>query len=98
MCRYLPSLSLAPWLAALLLAGCAAPDPSAPPETMRLGARADELPPIPICRDEMVALVEVSRLARLHGQGWVDFEPAIVALKQRLLDCIAVDGDRFRAL
>lgn len=65
---------------------------------MRLGVEADELPPIPICRDEMVAFVEVSRLARLHGKGWTDFEPALVALKRRLLDCIAIDGNRSHAL
>ena len=79
-----------------LLAACA-PAPStgeaAPPVDT-----AAELPPIPICRDEMRAFVELARLAKQHGEGWVVFEPAVDALKQQIIDCIDENRDRFRGL
>jgi hypothetical protein len=79
-----------------VLAACApaatttAASPSA--ETMA------ELPPIPICRDEMRAFVELARLAKLHGEGWVVFEPAVDALKQQIIDCIDDNRAQFRGL
>jgi hypothetical protein len=79
-----------------LLAACA-PAPStseaAPPVDT-----AGDLPPIPICRDEMRAFVELTRLARQHGDGWVVFEPAVDALKQQIIDCVDENRARFRAM
>ncbi|HWI25325.1 MAG TPA: hypothetical protein VN668_00020 [Stellaceae bacterium] len=83
-----------PLLAALaLLAGCAAEPAAAPPS-------ADEaaLPPIPFCRDEMVAFVELTRLARAHGEGWTVFKPAIDALQRRIVDCVDDTSTRLREL
>jgi hypothetical protein len=69
-----------------LLAACA-------PEATTADAAAPviaavELPPIPVCRDEMRAFVELARLAKLHGDGWIVFGPAVDALKQQIIDCI----------
>ena len=89
--RLLPLMALAG-----LLAACAPAAPTseaAPP----VDATAD-LPPIPICRDEMRAYVELARFAKLHGDGWVVFEPAVDALKQQILDCIDDNRAQFRGL
>lgn len=88
---------LAPILAlAGLLAACAPPATTteAPPPTIA----AADLPPIPICRDEMRAYVELARLAKQHGDGWVVFEPAFDALKQQIIDCIGDNRAHFRGL
>jgi hypothetical protein len=94
-----PSLSLLPPIVALasLLAGCA---PAAAPtsEAEPLAPAAADLPPIPICRDEMRAYVELARLAKQHGDGWVVFEPAVDALKQQIMDCIEDNRAQFRGL
>jgi hypothetical protein len=36
----------------------------------------------------MRAYVELTRLAKLHGEGWEVFAPAVDALKQQILDCV----------
>jgi hypothetical protein len=81
---------------AALLAACAptTPGSGAPPPV----DAAAELPPIPICRDEMRAFVELARLAKLHGDGWVVFQPAVDALKQQIIDCIDDNRAQFRGL
>lgn len=89
MCRF-----ALPLLAALVfLAGCAAEPTPAPPS-------ADEaaLPPIPFCRDEMAAFVELAHLARAHGEGWTVFKPAIDALQRRIVDCVDDTSTRLREL
>lgn len=53
-----------------------------------ISVSSSELPAIPICRDEMRAYVELTKLAKLHGEGSVFFEPAVDALKQQILDCL----------
>ncbi len=83
-------------LASLALAACASP-PDAPPEASLIASPSD-LPPVPICRDEMIAFVELTRLAKLHGEGWTVFEPAVDALKQQILDCIDDSREQYRAL
>jgi len=81
---------------ASLLAACA---PAATTtETAPPGLTAAELPPIPICRDEMRAYIELARLAKLHGDGWVVFEPAVDALKQQIINCIDDNRAQFRGL
>ena len=89
-------LLLAIALASLSLAACASPR-DAPPEAA-LAASSSDLPPVPICRDEMLAFVELTRLAKLHGEGWTVFEPAVDALKQQILDCIDDNRTQYRAL
>jgi hypothetical protein len=64
-----------------------------------LTVSSGDLPSIPICRDEMRAYVELTRLAKLHGEGWTVFAPAVDALKQQILDCLDDNtGGSFRAL
>ena len=87
----LPLLALAG-----LLAACAPATPAG--EAAAPGDTAADLPPIPICRDEMRAYVELARFAKLHGDGWVVFEPAVDALKQQILDCIDDNRAQFRGL
>jgi hypothetical protein len=84
-------LLLLPLLA--LPAGCASGVPADPP-----GITESALPPIPYCRDEMVAYVELTRLARSHGDGWTVFAPAIDALQQRVVDCVDDAAERFHLL
>jgi hypothetical protein len=92
-----PLALLPPVLAlAALLAACAPAAPTseaAPPVDT-----AADLPPIPICRDEMRAFVELAHLAKQHGDGWVVFEPAVDALKQQIIDCVDQNRARFRGL
>lgn len=83
-------------LASLSLAACAAPADQA--AAVSLTASPSDLPPVPICRNEMVAFVELTRLAKSHGNDWVVFEPAVDALKQQILDCIDENRAQFRAL
>lgn len=85
----LPLLTLAG-----LLAACA-PGPPASEAVPPVDAAA-EIPPIPICRDEMRAFVELAHLAKQHGDGWVVFEPAVDALKQQIIDCIDDNRDRYK--
>jgi hypothetical protein len=87
----LPLLTLAGLLAACA-PGPPANEAAAPTDT------AAEIPPIPICRDEMRAFVELAHLAKQHGDGWVIFEPAVDALKQQIIDCIDENRDQFRGL
>ena len=92
------SLSLLPPILTLagLLAACA---PAAPTtEAAPPAIAASDIPPIPICRDEMRAYVELARLAKQHGDGWVVFEPAVDALKQQIMDCIDDNRAQFRGL
>ena len=95
-----PERPLAPLLPFLGLAGLLAA--CAPAATTSEAAApidsAADLPPIPICRDEMRAFVELAHLAKLHGDGWVVFEPAVDALKQQILDCIDENRAQFRGL
>ncbi|HWG80005.1 MAG TPA: hypothetical protein VN681_09535 [Stellaceae bacterium] len=91
-----PLVRLAPLALAGLLAACA---PAAP--TNEAAAPVDsaaDLPPIPICRDEMRAFIELAHLAKRHGDGWVVFEPAVDALKQQIIDCIDENRAQFRGL
>ncbi len=84
-------------LASLALAACASPPAGTAPEAALAVSTAD-LPPVPICRDEMVAYIELTRLAKQHGEGWTIFEPAVDALKQQILDCIDDSREQYRAL
>jgi hypothetical protein len=79
-----------------LLAACApaATTTEAAPPTVAAG----DLPPIPICRDEMRAYLELARLAKQHGEGWIVFEPAVDALKQQIINCIDDNRAHFRGL
>lgn len=79
-----------------LLAACAPGLPTA--EAKPPVDTAAEIPPIPICRDEMRAFIELAHLAKQHGDGWVVFEPAVDALKQQIIDCIDENRDQFRGL
>ena len=90
--RLLPLMALAGLLAACAPAAVTS-EAAAPPSVA-----AADLPPIPICRDEMSAFVELARLAKLHGDGWVVFEPAVTALKQQIIDCIDDNLAQFRGL
>jgi hypothetical protein len=85
------ALLLAPLVA--LPVGCAASLPADPPQDARA-----TLPPIPYCRDEMTAFVELTRFARAHGDGWTLFAPAIDALQQKVVDCVDDATERFRLL
>lgn len=80
-------------LLALLCACSATSQPNRPSD-------ADEavLPPIPFCRDEMAAYVELARFARGHGEGWVVFAPALDALQQRIIDCVDDSAARLHQL
>jgi hypothetical protein len=95
--RHPLALRLAPLaLAATALAGCAAGDDAT---RAPIAVSTSELPSIPICRDEMRAYVELTKLAKLHGEGWVVFEPAVDAMKQQILDCLDdKSGGRFEGL
>lgn len=73
-------------LAAWALAACVAD--GAGTRKTALSVSSSDLPAIPICREEMRAYVEITKLAKLHGEGWVVFEPAVEALKQQILDCL----------
>ena len=86
----LPLLTLAG-----LLAACAPPRPTS--ESGPAVDTAAELPPIPVCRDEMRAFVELAHLAKQHGDGWVVFEPAVDALKQQIINCIDENRDRLNS-
>ncbi len=93
-----PSPLLLPTIALVLaLAACASPPAGTSPDAS-LAAASSDLPPVPICRDEMVAYVELTRLAKQHGEGWTIFEPAVDALKQQILDCIDDSREQYRAL
>ena len=83
-------------LSGLALPGCAANRDATPRATISVSS--SDLPPIPICRAEMRAYVELTRLAKLHGEGWVVFEPAVDALKQQILDCLDDKTGEFHAL
>ena len=78
---------------ALALGACAAPEAEEPP-----AAATAELPPIPFCRDEMIAYVELARLARAQGDGWTVFLPAMTALRQQIVDCVDDADARFHPL
>lgn len=82
-------------LAVPLLAPAACAGPTAPRPVLAVPmVAASELPPIPVCRNEMRAYVEITKLAKLHGGGWTVFQPAIDAMKQQIGDCV---GDIFPA-
>ncbi len=81
----------------LALGACAAA-PEKPLDLSPTAVSADELPAVPVCRDEMRAFVEVTRLAKLHGDEWEVFEPAVDAMKQQILDCFDGNYPGFRAL
>lgn len=68
------------------------------PRSAALSVAAGDLPPIPICREEMRAYVELTRLAKLHGEGWAVFDPAVAALKQQILDCLGDNTVEYHAL
>jgi hypothetical protein len=80
----------------LALAACTAAQTEDPPAP---AADTDaELPPIPFCRDQMTAYVELVRLARAQGEGWIVFAPALDALKQQILDCVGDSAAQFHEL
>ena len=84
-------------LLALGLTACAATaDPKTPPAP--IGTSSEDLPPIPVCRDEMRAFVELTRLAKLHGDGWTVFAPAVDAMKRQILDCLDENIGQMTAL
>jgi 7-cyano-7-deazaguanine synthase in queuosine biosynthesis len=73
-------------LAAWALAACAAD--GAGTRKTALSVSSGDLPAIPICREEMRAYIEITKLAKLHGEGWMVYAPAVDALKQQILDCL----------
>jgi hypothetical protein len=73
-------------LVAGALAACAADGEGT--RATALSVSSGDLPSIPICREEMRAYVEITKLAKLHGEGWRVYEPAVDALKQQILDCL----------
>jgi hypothetical protein len=79
------------FLLALALYACATPEPDPP-------SAISELPPIPYCRDEMIAYVELTRLARSQGDGWTVFLPAMTALRQEIVDCVDDADTQFHEL
>jgi hypothetical protein len=79
-----------------LLAACAPAATTTEPGPPTVAAV--DLPPIPICRDELRAYLELARLAKLHGDGWIVFEPAVDALKQQIINCIDDNRAQFRGL
>jgi hypothetical protein len=83
-------------LCGLALAACATGDDAA--RRVTLSVSSSDLPPVPICRAEMRAYVELTKLAKLHGDGWRVFEPAVDALKQQILDCLGDNNAEFRPL
>jgi hypothetical protein len=85
-------LRLPALLLALAVFACASPEPKDPPPA------AAELPPIPYCRDEMIAYVELTRLARAQGDGWTVFLPAMTALQEEIVDCVQDADAQFRQL
>jgi hypothetical protein len=85
-------LRLPAFLLALAVCACAAPESDDPPPA------ASELPPIPYCRDEMIAYVEITRLARAQGDSWTVFLPAMTALRQEIVDCVEDADTQFRRL
>lgn len=86
---------------ALLLAwgltGCAGASASGTPPAP-IGTSSEDLPPIPVCRDEMRAFVELTRLAKLHGEGWTVFAPAVDAMRRQILDCLDENIGQMTAL
>ena len=83
-------------LLALALAGCAAGQADDPPPPA--ADTEAELPPIPFCRDQMSAYVQLVRLARAQGEGWIVFAPALDALRQQIVDCVGDSAARFHHL
>jgi hypothetical protein len=88
-------------LAGPVLAACArspvpvsAPHSASPPADMSSG----DLPPVPICRQELRAYLELTQLAKLHGDDWTVFAPAVEALQQQILDCMGRSRAPYRAL
>jgi hypothetical protein len=77
---------------AFALCACAGAEVDDPPSA------ATELPPIPFCRDEMIAYVQLIRLARAQGDGWTVFAPAMTALRQQIVDCVEDADARFHPL
>jgi hypothetical protein len=85
-------LRLAPLFLALALGACGTPEPDDP------SPAEAELPPIPFCHDEMIAYVELTRLARSQGDGWTVFLPAMTALRQQIVDCVDDADTHFHPL
>jgi len=83
-------------LLALALAGCAAGQADDPPPPA--ADTEAELPPIPFCHDQMSAYVQLVRLARAQGEGWIVFAPALDALRQQIVDCVGDSAARFHHL
>jgi len=84
-------------LLSLALAGCAGAAASRTPPAP-IGTSSEDLPPIPVCRDEMRAFVELTRLAKLHGEGWTVFAPAVDAMRRQILDCLDENMGEMTAL
>lgn len=93
-----PALRLAALLvlSGLPLAACVAGKD--PPRQAVLSVSSKDLPPIPICRNEMLAYVELTRLAKLHGDDWDVFAPAVDAMKQQILDCLDDHSDEYQSV
>jgi hypothetical protein len=83
-----------PLATALAAAACTTTPETAAPAHTPFTVSAEDLPPIPVCRDEMAAFVEVNQLARTHGNEWVIFAPAITAMKRQILECVADDEEQ----
>lgn len=71
----------------LVLAACASSDGQPRAALGPIAVSASEIPPVPVCRNEMRAFVEVTKLAKLHGEAWPVFGPAVDAMKQQILTC-----------
>ena len=88
-------------LLTLALGACGAPPPGEPPIASGTSDPVPveaELPPIPFCRDQMTAYVELVRLARSQGENWVVFAPALDALRQQIVDCVSDGAEHFHEL
>lgn len=78
----MPPFTRAACLLLPLLAACA----GSPLEPDRLAR------PVPksliACDEELRGFVVIARVARLQGDNWTIFEPALQAMKDQVLDCI----------
>jgi hypothetical protein len=70
-------------VAPALCGGCAAPQSGGP--AIDAAKRSDRPE---ACDAELRAFVAVTRLAKLPGEEWSTYEPALEALKEQILDCV----------
>ncbi|HLJ63784.1 MAG TPA: hypothetical protein VKT70_06750 [Stellaceae bacterium] len=67
-----------------LLAACA----RSGADVSTINVSPGEIPPLPVCRDEMRAFIEITKLAKIHGDNVAVFQPAVDAMKDQILDCV----------